>query len=71
MVLLISAPLYALSFCPAFKTYFPLSVIVSNLVTMCLVVGYFVFILLEHLESVDLWFSSDSDHCGRCFFGFK
>lgn len=70
MVILISAPLDALSFCPAFKTYFPLPVILSNLVAMCLVVGCFGFILPAHLESVDLWFPSDSDHCGHCFFGF-
>lgn len=69
MVILIFVPLYALSFSPAFKTYFPLSVIFSNLVTMCLVGAYFGFILPEHLESVDLWFSSDSDNRGHCFFG--
>ena len=56
MVIRIFVPLHALSFSPAFKTYFPLSVIFSNLVTMCLVGVYFGFILLEHLESVDLWF---------------
>lgn len=70
MVLLMFVPLYAVYFSPAFKTYFSLFVIFSNLVTMCLVVVYFVFLLLELLESVHLWFSSDTDNCRHCFFSF-
>lgn len=68
----ILASLCAVSFSPlaAFKTGFPLSVIFSSLVMMCLGVIYFVFIPLKLPESVDLWFSSDSENCSHCFFSF-
>ena len=37
---------------------------------MCLGVAYFVFILLELLESVDVLFSSDSENLSHYFFEY-